>query len=212
VERRFVHAFYETAASHFAATRHTPWPRVVAFVEGLARGSLVADVGCGNGRLMVPGQGLVWMGVDASAGLCREAMARAVGGVCVGDATRAPLRSGAFDAVLSIAVMHHLSTLERRRAAMSQVECLLRPGGRAIVQVWALEQPVDSRRVFKASDVMVPWKLRNEGEGEVTLQRFCHLFVRGELEDLARDAAPACAIDEAWYDRGNWCVVLRKME
>lgn len=41
---------YEEIASHFSDTRHKPWPNVLAFVQALPLGSLVVDVGCGNGK------------------------------------------------------------------------------------------------------------------------------------------------------------------
>ena len=36
---------YEEIASHFSSTRHTAWPRVCDFLNGLPPGSLVLDVG-----------------------------------------------------------------------------------------------------------------------------------------------------------------------
>ncbi|RHY17121.1 hypothetical protein DYB25_001588 [Aphanomyces astaci] len=45
IEQRYVHDFYETIAEHFSSTRHSPWPRVEAFVRGLPLGTLVADIG-----------------------------------------------------------------------------------------------------------------------------------------------------------------------
>ena len=43
---------YEEIAGHFSDTRHTPWPRVVEFLNSAPNGSLVADVGCGNGKYL----------------------------------------------------------------------------------------------------------------------------------------------------------------
>jgi len=43
---------YETIASHFSSTRHSPWPHVVDFINQIPVGSLVADVGCGNGKYL----------------------------------------------------------------------------------------------------------------------------------------------------------------
>jgi alkylated DNA repair protein alkB homolog 8 len=37
------------------------------------------------------------------------------------DALHVPLRSGAFDAAISIAVLHHISTVERRLALIRSV-------------------------------------------------------------------------------------------
>lgn len=52
LEKEYVHKVYEDIAGHFSSTRHTPWPRVVDFLRSLPMGSLVADVGCGNGKYL----------------------------------------------------------------------------------------------------------------------------------------------------------------
>lgn len=69
---------------------------------------------------------------------------------------------GTFDFAISIAVVHHLSTPERRIDALRAVLETLRPGGRAIVYAWALEQK-DSRRGWDEGDdqdIMVPWVMK----------------------------------------------------
>lgn len=49
-----------------------------------------------------------------------------------------PLRSGSVDAVLSIAVLHHISTEARRVAALRELMRVLRLGGELLVSVrWA---------------------------------------------------------------------------
>lgn len=50
------------------------------------------------------------------------------------------LRSNYFDAVVSIGVIHHLSTEKRRIRALQELERILRPGGKIMIYVWALEQ------------------------------------------------------------------------
>jgi ubiquinone/menaquinone biosynthesis C-methylase UbiE len=44
------------------------------------------------------------------------------------DTLRLPYRSDAFDVVLSIAVLHHLSTKERRLQALSELLRITKPG------------------------------------------------------------------------------------
>ena len=80
--------------------------RVRACVSSLQPGSPTADLGCGNGKYMRDGRHAI-IGIDRSAPLAHIAAARAAlsGCVCVGDATYAPMRSGIFDAALSIAVL-----------------------------------------------------------------------------------------------------------
>ena len=43
---------YEEIAGHFSDTRHSPWPKVLDFVDAIPRGGLLIDVGCGNGKYM----------------------------------------------------------------------------------------------------------------------------------------------------------------
>mmetsp|Transcript_131740 Transcript_131740/g.262878 ORF Transcript_131740/g.262878 Transcript_131740/m.262878 type:complete len:250 (+) Transcript_131740:2-751(+) len=50
IEAEHVHTVYDTIAEHWNHTRYKAWPRVDAFIRGLAPGSLVADLGCGNGK------------------------------------------------------------------------------------------------------------------------------------------------------------------
>ncbi|NXT32113.1 ALKB8 protein, partial [Pelecanoides urinatrix] len=56
------------------------------------------------------------------------------------DALSVPIRSGSCDACISIAVIHHFSTAERRLATIRELARLLRPGGTALIYVWAMEQ------------------------------------------------------------------------
>lgn len=51
-----------------------------------------------------------------------------------------PFRDESFDAVLSIAVVHHFSTTERRVRALKELARVLRIGGRIVISVWAMEQ------------------------------------------------------------------------
>lgn len=65
-----------------------------------------------------------------------------------------PFRDESLDAALSIAVVHHFATTERRVCALRELARVLRIGGRLIISVWAMEQ---SHRKFESQDVLVPW-------------------------------------------------------
>lgn len=56
-------------------------------------------------------------------------------GVVAADSLRCPLASSSFDAVLCIAVLHHMSTVERRVSLLREIARLLVPGGKAFVTV-----------------------------------------------------------------------------
>ncbi|XP_030836326.1 uncharacterized protein LOC580052 [Strongylocentrotus purpuratus] len=156
LEKKHVHDVYERIAPHFSDTRYKAWPRVKEFLLELEPGSIVADVGCGNGKYLGINDQTFKIGsdccvnlVDISAKRGHEAM------VC--DNLRLPYRSNCFDAVISIAVVHHFATVERRVQAIQELARICRPGGLVMIYVWALEQ---KQRQFDAQDVLVPWHLQ----------------------------------------------------
>lgn len=61
-----------------------------------------------------------------------------------------------MNGALSIAVIHHLSTFERRLAAVTEMARVIRTGGRLMIYVWAYEQPNGK---FTSQDVLVPWHM-----------------------------------------------------
>ncbi|KAH0501681.1 Alkylated DNA repair protein alkB-like protein 8 [Microtus ochrogaster] len=128
LEQEHVHRVYDLIARHFSSTRHSPWPRIVEFLKALPSGSVVADIGCDHSQNLLD--------------ICREREFQAL--VC--DALSIPFRSGSFDACISIAVIHHFSTAERRVAALQELVRLLRPGGQALIYVWAMEQEYKNHR------------------------------------------------------------------
>ncbi|XP_054715295.1 uncharacterized protein LOC129224772 [Uloborus diversus] len=153
LEQAYVHDVYDRIARHFADTRYRPWPRVRQFLMDLEPGSLVVDVGCGNGKYLHLNPDCMVIGADRCSALllsCRSDN----GEVVRGDCLKMPFRDGAFDAALSVAVLHHLATAERRVGALKELARLLRIGGRCLITVWASEQ---GHRRFDAQDVLVPW-------------------------------------------------------
>jgi len=66
IETEHVHKVYDSIAPHFSHTRHHPWPLVTAYLQNLEAGSLVADVGCGNGKYLRINPSIVMIGSDRS--------------------------------------------------------------------------------------------------------------------------------------------------
>ena len=61
------------------------------------------------------------------------------------DALKLPIRSNSCDAVICIALLHHLSTKELRTKALTQLKRILRKKGKGLVYVWCLEQMIRNR-------------------------------------------------------------------
>ena len=142
MEKEHVYDVYEKIAPHFSNTRYKPWPKVVEFIEGIPEGSLVADVGCGNGKYLgINASNLFTIGTDRSFGLINCAKEKSVAyQTFVADSLTLPVRSSTFDRIISIAVVHHFSTDSLRIQAISEFHRILRVGGQALIYVWAYEQ------------------------------------------------------------------------
>ncbi|EFA02468.1 hypothetical protein TcasGA2_TC008156 [Tribolium castaneum] len=150
LEQAYVHDVYE---QFYDNPRSKPWPKVQQFLQDLEPGSLVCDVGCGNGKYLNVNTSIFNMGGDKSMRLTEVARDKENEVIAL-DNLALPFRDESLDAVLSIAVVHHLATTERRICALRELARVLRIGGRLIISVWAMEQ---SHRKFESQDVLVPW-------------------------------------------------------
>ena len=187
-EREHVHAVYDAIATqwhHTRGKRGVLWPGATQFLKELPQGSMVADVGCGDGKYFpaIIANGSYVVGTDMSRPLLQAAVdagkqslqsgndaapeSRRVGSakemlngrpaVAVADCMHLPLRTNSFDAAICIAVMHHLSTLARRIRCLQELARVVKVGGLINIQAWAIEQEEGSKRKFAATDVFVPF-------------------------------------------------------
>lgn len=106
------------------------------------------------------------MGSDRSPSLTKIASSHQPHAAVVSDILSLPHQNHSFDFVISIAVLHHLSTPERRVEAVQTILDTLNKHGKALLYVWALEQK-ESRRGWdegNEQDTMVPWVMREKKE------------------------------------------------
>lgn len=188
LEAEYVHKVYDEIACHFSATRHSPWPQVVDFLKSLPYGSLIADVGCGNGKYLANNEHLIKIGSDRSPALCKISKERGFS-VFVCDCLAIPLREGLFDAAVSIAVIHHLSTPERRETAIRELIKLLKVGGKGLIYVWAMEQ----ERNEELSNYI---KESKEASTKVELAEQANSMKGSKSHCSDKDISEACAIAE----------------
>ncbi|KAF6217209.1 hypothetical protein GE061_001563 [Apolygus lucorum] len=152
LEQAYVHEVYHQmgGGDH---KQHPPWPRIAQFLNHLEQGSIVCDVGCGSGKYLSVNPSVYKVGADRCSRLTETAREEEKE-VLVCDNLSLPFRDESFDAVLSIAVIHHFATRERRIGAIKELARVLRIGGRLVISVWAMEQ---RHRKFESQDVLVPW-------------------------------------------------------
>ncbi|XP_022109385.1 uncharacterized protein LOC110989365 [Acanthaster planci] len=192
LEKQHVHDVYERIAPHFSDARYKAWPRVKEFLLGLEPGSIVADVGCGNGKYLGINKQIYKVGSDCCPSLVAIAH-RAHHETMVCDNIRLPYRDDSFDAVISIAVIHHFATAERRAQALKELARICRPGGQVMIYVWAMEQKL---RKFDAQDVLVPWHLQPRKLKTQDSRRYAphHFIGCGCAEDVSRRLTPKSKI------------------
>jgi tRNA (uracil-5-)-methyltransferase TRM9 len=196
--KKGIQEVFDAIAEDYSRTRTRPWPTTKEFLDTIPEGSVVLDLGCGPGQNSVElvKRGVSVVGTDLSRRQLNEAHRRmekergSWWNPIQADIVTLPLRDGAADAVLMIAALHHVPTEGERNRALMEVHRCLRSGGRALISVWAFDQPrfqtiLEEHREGRYEgggfgDVWVPWKVPDREDG--VHRRFYHLFVEGELE------------------------------
>lgn len=200
-----IQGVYNTIATEFDHTRHSIWTGVKIFIDDLPPRSIIGDVGIGNGKNAIyahhTGQHTI-MGCDITQAFVDMSKRKMVehgikGDVVLGDGLRLPWRDGCLDAVMAVAVIHHLKTPEDRRQFMEELVRVVKPyGGRVLVTAWAAEQPIKTKWrhiTGTVSDYMVPWNDKGE--------RFYHLFTKKDMLELIEGVKGEWRLD---YEKDNW--------
>ncbi|XP_062513913.1 probable tRNA methyltransferase 9B isoform X2 [Corticium candelabrum] len=200
VEAEHVYQVYDEIASHFSHTRYKPWPRVASFLDNLPNSSIVADIGCGNGKYLGCGSlnGIYLHGSDRCRELIEIAKKRQHD-VCLADNFVLPYRDMCFDAVISIAVIHHFASETRRLLALQELTRVIRIGGQLLIYVWALEQ---KRKTFSQQDVFVPWHLQQQFARPVKFEQTTAVLSSDETR-LCESQAPMQSSSSV--SEGNHC-------
>ena len=229
IEKKHVYEVYDKISEHFSHTRYKPWPLVAEFLNSLENNSMVLDVGCGNGKYLSVNENILMFGTDRSGNLLSIAKEKNINSQCfVADSLKLPIRSESFDAVISIAVIHHFSNELLRIQALKEIFRVTKIGGKILVYVWAMEQ---KEKKFTEQDNFVPWHLQNRFENETKVetiqngpnvtedkninckvyQRYYHVFYKGELEDLINKTGIKVEIEKSFFDHANWCCIIKKL-
>ena len=144
------------------------------------------NLGCAHGPDFLPFiDSFELYGIDFSARMlkfarkyCRKFSFAA--DLSLADVGSLPYPDETFDWAISVATYHHIKGDEKKRAALTELRRVLKPGGEAFITVWNHRQP---RFWFKSKEVLVPWRTRSR-----ILYRYYYLFSYGELERLVKQA------------------------
>jgi SAM-dependent methyltransferase len=194
IERNNVVDVYSKIHSDFSRTRYKPWPNVVNFINLFPEGSKMLEIGCGNGKnLQIRPNDI--KGVDIVSEFVEECKSDGLD-VIQADATKLPFDNNTFDATLSVAVLHHLSTIQRRLNAISEMLRVTKSGGKLLIEVWSIE---DNDKA-DGPDTMVPWKCRID---DITYKRYYHFFQHDEIYDII-NSIEGVTIETIFWEKYNW--------
>jgi SAM-dependent methyltransferase len=197
--------FYERFAGEFAESRAHVAPGMARALDQVRPGRSLLDAGCGDGRaaqaLAAGGWSGAYVGVDRSAALLARARSRhlePVRATFIHADLAEPgwdfgLPGEPFDAILALAVLHHIPGARRRLALARRIASAVRPGGRLVFSTWQFLADERLRRKvvpwerlgLQAAEVepgghLLDWKRGGEGLryvcalGEADLRRLAH--------------------------------------
>ena len=202
IEDIHVKNVYNAIASEFDTTRYRPWSCVESFLDNVPKGSTIGDIGCGNGKNMLYRKDCTNLGCDFSNELVKICQKKNLNVLC-GDILNIPFKDETFNHTICIAVIHHLSTEEKRKKAIQELERVTKKDGTILILVWALEQEKDSRRKFNKQDNFVDWKDKRQN---LLGKRYYYVFKENELESLVTSGT----IMNRFYEKGNWGIIFKK--
>jgi SAM-dependent methyltransferase len=209
MEKQYVHNVYDVIYKHFDDSRYNVWNCVRSFLDSLAPHSFVLDAGCGNGKNMMYRSDLVHIGFDTCLGLLKSS--RQNGSMVVqSNGLSSSFRPNTFDAVICIAVIHHISTSEDRLRFLRSLANALQPGGKALITVWAQEQDKKKKWIpleGSVGDYLIPWDNRDDGQ---TYYRYYHLFRKEEVYIMCASLDDILHVQNVEFEKDNWCIVLVK--
>lgn len=194
---------YSQIASRFDKTRYNKWTSVHKFIDSIPSHSYVVDLGCGNGKYLYRSD-LSYTALDNCPEFI-EIVRNKYPDVqtITADVTNTMLEENSYNACYSIAVIHHLSVVRRRKQLIDEIYRILVPGGIALITAWSSVH--QERKILKKStnlgnnDYLIPW--------ENNLLRFYHLFEEGELESLLDDRFTLISSN---FERDNWMISFKK--
>lgn len=204
IEDKNVKDVYNYIAKEFDNTRYRPWSCVENFLDNVPEKSSIGDIGCGNGKNMLYRTDCYNYGCDFSSELVDICLGKNLN-VIEGDILEIPFEDNQFNYTICIAVIHHLSTREKRIKAIEELKRVTKKGGQILILVWALEQGKESRRKFVKQENFVDWK---DKKGNLLGKRYYYVFKENELETLVNNSE---LIEKSFYEKGNWGVIINNL-
>lgn len=191
--RKILIETWDTIADSWTHLRARPQDEVLEFANLIDEPGLLLDIGCGNGRNLLPflEKQFSCIGMDFSKGMIREAKKflekkEFSAFLLVGDALSLPFKEDAFDCVLYVRALHHIPTKELRISSLKEVKRVLKKDGKILISVWKRYYPQFIfdffsnlfEKKFEFGDTYKKWRYHGK-----VYKRFYHLYSIEELKE-----------------------------
>ena len=174
----------------------------------------IIDLGCGNGRNMIPNGDMEYYGVDFSSGQLKHAEKAIEEGqlkakLFKSDLDKLPenFKDEMFDYGLFISTLHCLETSEERENSLKEFYRVLKRGGEGLVSVWNSE---DARFKGVKGDIYMSWR-----ENNIPYMRHYYLYSKEELIKLLEwvgfKILEVYSLEKSdRFSKKNWIVRVKK--
>lgn len=200
MEHKHVHQVYESIAEEFDNSRFCYWNSVKTFLDNCDDNSLIADIGCGNGKYMkYKTDKLHYIGID----MCEKLLLlNSDKDVVRSNALYLPYRDNVFDAVISIAVLHHIYNPKDRIKFVGELIRICKVHGSIHITVWADKLKKNNMKALGNGDYFISWRHK--------LDRYYHLFTKEELLNILRHFDNISY--QIGYEMENWHITINKLD
>jgi len=186
-------------------------PIVEEFLVG--KKGKVIDLGCGNGRNMIPSKKIKYYGVDFSEGQLKHAEYRIkkekINGILFKQdgSDLSFFKNNMFDYGLFMATLHCIEGKENRKKVLYEFYRVLRNKSEALISVWNSE---DKRFDKVSRDIYMSWK-----EDRIPYMRYYYLYKKKEFLNLLEKTGFEIlefydAREHDRFSKKNWIVRVRK--
>ena len=195
--------FYDIHATDFSKSRFRIWPGVRHFLDSLPPNSKVLDIGCGNGKNMTYRQDLQMYGIEYSQALTDICINRGLN-VIQGSALTLPFENQSFDAIIMIAVIHHIDPILHTKV-LNEIQRVLVPSGKCLITNWAVEQSENAKRQFVKGLNMVTWKNKED----IPLPYW--VMDKSLADEFTNNLPSGLKFMNLDWEAGNWNFTLQKI-
>jgi alkylated DNA repair protein alkB family protein 8 len=182
-------------AKSFDKTRQKPWRICIEFIETLSKDDVILDIGCGNGRHLIPCAYKVnkIIGLDISIELLKIVYKKKINNklknisLLHSNFQYLPIKNNSVDAVLFIASLHNIYKRKNRIRSLIELRRILKKNGKALISVWSKWQ--DKYRSYFINKLFFNIKKKNEfgdiniywKKDNLNIPRFYHLYSKREF-------------------------------